>query len=168
MKEIPVCQKSFIALHGITKRRLSTIQNSMKETGKSPKDNRGKHNNRPWKLSQETKDSVMNHIGSFKGRSCHYGKEKTNKMYLSEEFSVSKCFQLYKEKYPEMKVSFETYRKIFNENNFNLAFGFPRTDTCSACDKFQAELKGLKSKLLDDMMELEKKVVEDEIKKLTT
>lgn len=38
MTEIPVCQKAFIALHGISKRRLQTIQDSMKDTRKSPKD----------------------------------------------------------------------------------------------------------------------------------
>lgn len=58
MREIPVCQKAFISLHGITKRRLQTIQASIKETGKSPKDKRGKHMNRPWRLSQEKEAAI--------------------------------------------------------------------------------------------------------------
>ncbi|CAG9829584.1 unnamed protein product [Diabrotica balteata] len=36
-----------------------------------------------------------------------------------------------------MDISFEFYRKIFN-NNFNIKFGFPRSDTCSSCDKYTA------------------------------
>lgn len=37
-----------------------------------------------------------------------------------------------------------TYRQIFN-TKFNLSFGYPRKDTCSACDEFQAKLKSLNS-----------------------
>lgn len=146
MREIPVCQKAFIALHGIKKGRLETIQASLKDTGKSPKDNRGKHQNRPWRLSSEKEEAIKNHIGSFKGRASHYGKGTSDKIYLPEELSITKCFELYKEKYPNLPFSFETYRKIFN-GKFNLSFGYPRTDTCSACDKFQAELKGCNAEL---------------------
>lgn len=88
MREIPVCQKAFIALHGITKRRLATIQSSVKEIGKSAKDKRGTHNNRSWKISKETEDAVMTHIGSFHRRKSHYGKGKSDKIDLSEELSI--------------------------------------------------------------------------------
>lgn len=39
--EEPVCMKAFIALHGISGRRLQTIQESLKKTGNAPKDMRG-------------------------------------------------------------------------------------------------------------------------------
>lgn len=166
VRELPVCQKAFISLHGITKSRLETIQNSIKRTGQSPKDNRGKHKNRPWKLTKEKEDAVMNHIGSFKGRTSHYGKGRSEKIYLPEELSITKCFELYKAKYPDLPVSLETYRKIFNER-FNLSFGYPRTDTCSACDKFQAELKGLNAQLSKTTTEEEKNAVLEQIAKIT-
>lgn len=70
------------------------------------------------------KDAIINHIGSFKGRGGgHYGKEKSDKFYLPEELSITKCFELYQVVYPPYPVSLETYRKIFNEK-FNL-FGLP-------------------------------------------
>ena len=35
---------------------------------------------------------------------------------------------------------YESYRLIFN-NDFNIGFGYPRTDTCSACDQFLAKIE---------------------------
>ncbi|XP_072401358.1 uncharacterized protein [Diabrotica undecimpunctata] len=43
-------------------------------------------------------------------------------------------------------VSYEFYRGIFN-TKFNISFGYPRSDTCSECDKFLAEMKSLKLSL---------------------
>lgn len=40
----------------------------------------------------------------------------------------------------EKKVSYEYYRRVF-ESDFNISFGYPRSDTCSACEKYQAEIK---------------------------
>lgn len=50
--------------------------------------------------------------------------------------------KLYLDAYPENNVSYETYRNIFN-TEFNISFGYPRTDTCSACDEFTIKAKAL-------------------------
>lgn len=49
---------------------------------------------------------------------------------------------MFKEKYPAVSVSYDTYRNIFN-TKFNISFGYPRTDTCSICDEFNAKIKTL-------------------------
>lgn len=49
-------------------------------------------------------------------------------------------FDLYKEKWPGDSLVYESYRLIFN-NDFNIGFGYPRTDTCSACDQFLAKIE---------------------------
>ncbi|KAJ8871166.1 hypothetical protein PR048_027472 [Dryococelus australis] len=36
-------------------------------------------------------------------------------------------------------VSYEYYRKIF-DTRFNIVIGYPRSDTCSSCDKYQADV----------------------------
>lgn len=128
------------------KRRLQTIQHSMKNIGITPKDNMGLHTNRPWILSKEELDAFVEHGNSFMRRSSHDGKGKTSKIYLSEELSNKKCHKLYKGNYCHMIVSFETHRTVFNEK-FNLSFGYPRTDTCSSCETFQEEIKGLSAQL---------------------
>lgn len=112
------------------------------------------------------KVAIINHIGSFKVRGGHYSNEKTDKIYLPEELSITKCFELYQEVYPLYPVSLETYRKIFNEK-FNL-FGYLRTDTCSECDKFQADLKGLNAQLSKTTTEQEQLEVTKKIKGIKT
>lgn len=67
---------------------------------------------------------------SFNGRGAHYFTKDSSKKYLPEDLNVSKMHKLFKEKYPDVKVSYESYRTVFN-NHFNISFGYPRTDTCS-------------------------------------
>lgn len=57
-----------------------------------------------------------------------------------------------KKKYPEFSVSYESYRTVFN-NFFNISFGYPRTDTCSTCDRFTAEKRALDMKLEEKNIE---------------
>ena len=56
--DVAVCQKAFLSLHGIKKKRLQTIQRSVNNSGKAPTDGRGKHGSHPHKLSEEKHDKV--------------------------------------------------------------------------------------------------------------
>lgn len=54
---------------------------------------------------------------------------------------------MFKEQNPWVKDSlYETYRQIF-KNNFNIGFGYLRTDTCSTCDEFTVQKKNLELEL---------------------
>lgn len=167
--DIVVCQKAFRSIHGISKKILENIQKALADTGMAPNDMRGKHKNRPHKLSAETITCVKTHIGSFQGRQCHYSLEKSKKTYLSEELNVCKMHSLYKEVYPMNPVSLESYRDIFNKN-FNIGFGFPRSDTCGYCDEATAKLKSLNIELKDSSIanKKHKEEVSNQIKKIET
>lgn len=141
--EEEVCRNEFIAIHGITKRRIHYLLSALKETGISPKDQRGKHRNRPNKLADATFQKIYTHISSFKGRGSHYSTKDSKKIYLPEELNVNKMFKMFKELHPSCKVSYETYRTTFVKN-FNISFGYPRTDTCSTCDEYLSKKKVLK------------------------
>lgn len=121
---------------------------------------RGKSSSTHMSLDIETRNAVIQHIKSFKtlARPSHYGIKHSQKLYLPEELNVSKMYDMFKsqEEYKELKVSYDSYRKIFN-SNFNISFKYPRVDSCSACDAFKATVSILKT---------ENK--QDEIKKLTT
>lgn len=166
MMDIQVCYKALISLHGITPRRIQTIQTSLKHDGSAPRDGRGSHESRPHKLTKATITKVCEHISSFKGRSSHYSLAKSNKTYLSEELSVSKMYDLFKIKHPETKISYNRYREIFNEK-FNISFGYPRSDTCSKCDEITVKVKNLESKL-SKANDNDKKVILSDLKKLET
>lgn len=63
-------------------------------------------------------------------------------------------------------TSYETYRHIFN-THFNISFGYPRSDTCSSCDQFLAELKVLQVLRDTDVNNEMRKGIEAEINKKT-
>ncbi|XP_074041518.1 uncharacterized protein [Leptinotarsa decemlineata] len=143
-EDVPVCRKAFI--HGTTKRRIEHIVMSLKLEGQAPTDGRGKHKNRPHKLSEAKVAAVKNHIASFKGRNAHYSLQKTSKIFLPEELNVKKMHLMYMEKHPGLAVSYESYRSNFVKN-FNISFGYPRINTCSFCDETKAKISALEADL---------------------
>lgn len=92
---------------------------------------------------------MREHIRSFPCRKSHYSRSSNLKReYLDEGLSISRIYLLYQEKYePEVKesgikpqVKEWLYRKIFNEE-FNLSFGYPRSDTCETCDLLNVAIR---------------------------
>lgn len=114
----------------------------------SPRDNRGRHSNRPNKINEGIVAQIDEHIRSFPRRKSHYGREDNQKRYfLSSELNIAKMYRLYLEKFEpeqyalledckEMKpiVTYDFYCRQFNLNH-NVSFGNPRTDTCQKCDR---------------------------------
>lgn len=72
---------------------------------------------------------------------------------------------MFKKSHPTVNVSYELYRTIFN-SEFNIAFGYPRSDTCSTCDEFIANIKKVEfdlnntkdAKKLDELTEEKRKL----------
>lgn len=61
-----VCQKTFLLIHGFGKRRLEILRKKMPIGAVVPElDRRGKHTNRPQKVSEELHQKVRDHIKSF-------------------------------------------------------------------------------------------------------
>lgn len=142
INDVPVCVKAFASLHGITQRRVRYVRESLAAHGKAPIDMRGKHDVRPHKLSDETKQMVKDFILSLKSRKSHYSLKDSRKLYLSDSLNITKLHNMYNEKNPDHKMQYESFRCIF-ENDFNISFGYPRKDTCSTCDTLKAELSVL-------------------------
>ncbi|CAF4833055.1 unnamed protein product [Pieris macdunnoughi] len=55
---------------------LETLKKSLQETGNAPLDMRGKHNNRPRKLTEDVKNKAMEHIRSHTCGNCDEFKAK--------------------------------------------------------------------------------------------
>lgn len=163
--EVQICYKAFLSLHGITGRRVQSIQASLRTTGRIQKDGRGKHSNRPNKISEDTLSKVLSHIQSLKGRHAHYSLHDSKRLYLPEELNIKKLHDMYSELNPKNHVSYETYRTIFN-TKFNISFGYPRTDTCSSCDEFKAKLNSLEADLAATHGIAQRKLILKSIKKI--
>lgn len=137
-KSIQVCQKHIISIFNVTKRRIQMIIEKLK-SGKNLNDLRGKHSNRPHKIKDDDITLAKQHIASFPSQESHYGRNSSKKLCLNPDLNISKMHKMFLQKYPESKVNLHRYRMIFNEN-FNLRFGVPRSDTCTVCDKLFVQL----------------------------
>lgn len=162
--EINVCKQAFCSLHGIGRGKLEHLLKALKNSAEPPKDNRGKHKNRPHAVSQETKNKIIEHIKSLKGRESHYSLKDSTKTYLPEELNITKIFRMFQEQNPWVKNAlYETYRQIFN-TNFNIGFGYPRSDTCSKCDEFKLQKKNLEIELQSTTTDGEKRQIQSKLK----
>jgi hypothetical protein len=140
--QTPVCRQMFMATFGVTRRRISFIQHGLTATGIPPVDRRGQHKSRPHALSHADIETVHAHIKSLRGRKSHYSLSETRRIYLPDELNISKLYKMYKERNQQSRVSYEIYRRIFN-NSYNISFGYPRKDTCSTCDVHVVKLRQL-------------------------
>ena len=150
---VQVCKKTFCDLHAITKRRIEILSGKLSAGVLLATDGRGKHSNRPHAIQSEVKDGIREHIRSFPKRTSHYSRSDNSKRaYLAENLSISRMYRLYLDKHePQIKESGAKpqvkewlYRKIFNEE-FNLSFGYPRSDTCETCDEMHIAIKAAKT-----------------------
>ena len=58
---------------------------------------------------------------------------------MHEDLNVEKKHRLYKDAHPN-NVSLSSYKKVFN-NNFNISFNYPRSETRSTCDEYIVKCK---------------------------
>ena len=142
---IQVRRKSFCAVHWINPKRVRVLQNKM-TSGEIVPVERGKYAPRPNAIPADVIEKVKQHNESFPRQRSHYSiSENLHREHLPENFSIAEMYRLYVKKYQParrrtLRSTQETplasewmYRKIFNEQ-FNLSFGFPRSDTCGKCD----------------------------------
>ena len=135
--DVEVCKKTFCDVHAVGKRRIERL--CEKVGALTVVDGRGRHHNRPHTISEEVKAKIRDHIQSFPRRQSHYSQSSNrHREYLPEGLSIVEMHRLYLTKHePEAGdkpvVKEWLYRKIFNEE-FNLGFGYLRSDTCQMCD----------------------------------
>ena len=68
----------------------------------SPKDQRGKHMNRPRSFTKDKNERIINHIRSFRGQQSHYSLKDSKKVYLPEDLNLSKMSAMYLESHPDI------------------------------------------------------------------
>ncbi|MPC65449.1 hypothetical protein E2C01_059583 [Portunus trituberculatus] len=96
-------------------------------------------------ISDAQLERAMQHIHSFPSITSHYTQAKSPHMrYLESSLNRTKMYRLYTEwmdlEYPGEQVVRESYYiKVFN-TKFRLGSTPPRTDTCSRCDQYNAQL----------------------------
>lgn len=138
-KHIILCQDAFVKIHGITPARIRRLQNSLVTVGKSPRDKRGLHSNRPNKFCNEVIYLIEAHIMSFQPRQSHYSIRKNpNVYYLPRELTIKDMHSMFVSEY-KISIPYKIYWQTF-KNKFSIKFGYPRSDTCAECDTYAQKL----------------------------
>lgn len=135
-KRQEVCLTAFLSILAVSAKRVKRIK-QLSVAGKSPQDRRGKHPC-PKRLPDEVRDTVRQHIESFPTKNSHYAGRPVK--YLDAKLNLKIMFDLFKQRHPNVKVSYQFYYHYFKEN-FKLSFGRPQVDSCCLCEELKLKLK---------------------------
>lgn len=161
-EDVKVCKVEFMSVHGLQKSR-GRINNivKMKSTGAvvPNQDGRGKHKNRPNKISDEQVNSVKTHIDMIPKYQSHYSRNNNlNKTYLNCDMTISGLYNDYYvpwcEKENILPIKESAYRKIFC-TSYNIGFKLPKSDTCKTCDEMNIKIDSLKQNNNNNVQEVQ-------------
>lgn len=95
---------------------------------------------------KQKSSAIHDHIISFEDWSIHYSNKKSSRVFFPKVCRLKRCM---KSTMKSIQIFQSHTRSVENENKLNIPFGYPRSDTCSSCDKFYSELKIVNAKLSD-------------------
>ena len=165
-KEVEVCKKTFCDVHSVGKRRIEVLCEKLKAGDLLVQDNRGRHQNRHT-VPDYIKEQIREHIRSFPRRQSHYSRDDNRRReYLPEGLSIAQMHRLYLSTYEPIvdhphSAKEWLYCKIFNEE-FNLGFGYPRSDTCQMCDELTISIVNTSSE--EQRSEISMKLAEHQLR----
>ena len=133
---VRVCQKAFLSLNGISKKRVQRIK-ILLSNNETPRDKRG-HNPKVHAVPEESNILIRQHVESFPLKQTHYSGKPMS--YLDARLNVKLMYQLFKEKHPGSSIKYDYYLKYFREH-FNYRFGRPQVDTCCQCEELGVKVK---------------------------
>ena len=102
----------FLYVHGIGKGKLDYVLKSLKKRVEAPGDEREKHTNRKYKLLEEIRMKIHEHVDSLEGRESHNSWHDSKRKCVLAEPDIKNLYDMFKERYPEVVVSYETYTTI--------------------------------------------------------
>ncbi|XP_075987741.1 uncharacterized protein LOC142984195 [Anticarsia gemmatalis] len=135
--QVFVCKIFFLNTLSIHEQMVYTALEKFK-TEESITDFRGKHNNRPRKMSSVTESSIEKHISLFPKVESHYTRKSSTREYLSQDLNISKMYRLYTGWFPQQNfvdakmATKRQYETTFN-TKYNYSFFKPKKDYCSTC-----------------------------------
>lgn len=134
-KEEVICKTFFLNTLSISETFMRVALKKANESGLVTPDLRGKHIPAN-KLPSDRLERIKNHISKFPVYESHYSRERSKCKYLGNHLNISTMYSLYVDECEKEKIKPEkkwVYSKVFNED-FNLSFRSPDTDTCDVCN----------------------------------
>ena len=180
--DVKVCQKAFCAIHGFSPKRLQVLRHKIEASGEAQLecDRRGKHSNHQ-KIGDDVRELIRQHIRSFPARASHYSrKDNAGCIYLAPELSIARLYRDFLEKHDSEFLRLEEenrQRKILHQpmqklrkpiasehfyhdifvGEFNIHFGYPRTDTCNTCEMLSLRIQEVSKESDKDALQEELK-----------
>ena len=138
---MPVCSKFFLGTLGYKKDNvISTMSNKQSPakwrlSASNFPDMRGRH--APiHKMKEWTKQSIIYHIESYHPSVSNYRRKHAPlRKHLPSGMTVAKMHYNYKEKHPDEKVCYESYRKIFV--SMKISFTKLGEEECEECEEYK-------------------------------
>ena len=136
---IRVCKVFYLNTLDISQTRVNTFHKSKNPDTATPSKFKWAKNKNGC-LPDDVKERIREHIASIPKVESHYCRKDTNKEYVSQwGLSLNALYRKYQEKCEEegrTAAKISLYRQIFN-NEFNIAFHFPKSDRCDRCEEFK-------------------------------
>lgn len=137
--KVPVCQKTFLNLLGVSKGRLRNVCLNYFIKNKPIKENRG--GDTRSRAFNTKRQSIDNFMTKLKPLELHYCRGKGERKYLSSDLNLNKLWRLYNSEVElDLKVKKAFFRTYINKN-YNIGFGTPAVDVCSTCLEYTEKLK---------------------------
>ncbi|XP_055704089.1 uncharacterized protein LOC129802363 [Phlebotomus papatasi] len=130
-----VCKKFFLNTLNISSTKVYYYFENT-QTPEGVPDNVKRRRNRGPNYLETDLACVREHIASFPCIESHYCRADSSKKYLESHLNVSKMYRLFRQKYPDSKITEKVYRNVF-QFNFNLSFHKPKKDMCPTCNLSQ-------------------------------
>ncbi|KAJ8875942.1 hypothetical protein PR048_023850 [Dryococelus australis] len=89
-------------------------------------------------IPAQTRILIKGDIESFPVKESHYSGRQ--RQYLDAKLNLTVMYQLFKDKHPNTKVSYQFYAKFFKDN-FGLSFGRSQVDFCYVCEELKFKLR---------------------------
>ena len=144
-----VCKIAFMKCYGVSPKKIKILLKKVDCDGICIEtDMRGRHRNRPQKLTEEARKKVTQFICSHSASKSHYRRARTQKLFFDSRISMRAMWKDFLRQYPDFTstrlpvknkgpvISFSSFREIFQQDlSKKLGFRKPREDTCQTCDR---------------------------------
>ncbi|XP_038221196.1 uncharacterized protein LOC119839077 [Zerene cesonia] len=155
-KEVLVCKSFFKNTYAVSDGRINRLLKNKASVSTPPLDRRG-HSVSANKTPDNKIQQIKEFINSIPSYESHYSLHKSvNRKYLAPDLNLSILYSLYTEKVSNPTSKF-IFSKVFNEE-FNLSFHAPITDSCKRCDAFAIKLKACTNEVEKVRLEQDQKL----------
>lgn len=145
-----MCKSTFQDTFRLGRGELDVLQEKSKHEVDSTKEKRdGRYN---IKYTSAQRDLIEKFINLLPRDIGHYGREGSEKEYLSCDLNYQNLHQKFSRQNPEVFVKVDFFICVFKTEFPNLSFHKPRVDTCNTCDKLSAKLKGSRAGSKDELL----------------